>query len=174
MGNKRVVIVCNGESVLQKKNGKFIDSFDRIIRIGKYTIKGYEDMVGSKDDIAIIRDWQTCKVGQDVEIWSPPRLLEGETLLSDKTLTNKEYFNVKNELGVETPTTGIIAYFMAKKFLPDYKIYYTGLDFLSGGWYWKADHKHFNFTSEHNIVHEPLKEKIWASKMHQKGNIQYV
>lgn len=174
MENKKVVIVCNGESVLQKKNGKLIDSFDRVIRLGKYTIKGYEDWVGSKDDIAIIRDWQTCKVSKDVEIWSPPVLLKNESLLSDKTLTNKEYFDVKNELGVEIPTTGIIAYFMAKKHLPGYNIYYTGLDFLKGGWYWKSDHKHFDFASEHNIAHEPLKEKIWVSKMQRRGDIQYV
>ena len=50
MSNK-LIIIGNGESVLNKKNGSYIDDFDVVIRCNECIIKGYEDYVGTKTDI---------------------------------------------------------------------------------------------------------------------------
>ena len=47
----KVVVVGNGESVLNHTYGDFIDKCDRVIRINKFVINGYEKHVGSKLDI---------------------------------------------------------------------------------------------------------------------------
>lgn len=47
---KNVIIIGNGRGVLQKQYGKFIDSFDIVVRINKFRIKGYEKNVGTKTD----------------------------------------------------------------------------------------------------------------------------
>ena len=173
MENTTVVIVCNGESVLQNENGDRIDNFDRVVRIGKYKVTGYEKYVGTREDICIIRDWQLID-NRCSEIWSPPAILKGERLLSNRTLTTLEYNDIKSQVDVEYPTTGILAYFMVKKYLPGSKIYYTGMDFLRGGWYWDPDHSHFNFTSNHRILHEPLKEQTWMLKAYHSQKVHYV
>jgi hypothetical protein len=49
--NKRVIIVGNGEGVLQKKNGHIIDSFDYVVRMGDCKIKGYEEYTGTRTDM---------------------------------------------------------------------------------------------------------------------------
>jgi hypothetical protein len=47
----KVVIVGNGENVLEHEYGKLIDSFDVVIRMGQYVIKGFEKHVGKKTDV---------------------------------------------------------------------------------------------------------------------------
>lgn len=47
----KVVIVGNGASLLSRSNGDFIDSCDRVIRMGACIVDGYEKYVGSKRDI---------------------------------------------------------------------------------------------------------------------------
>ncbi len=49
--SKSVIIVGNGECVLQKKNGHKIDTFDYVVRMGDCKIKGYEEYVGTKTDM---------------------------------------------------------------------------------------------------------------------------
>ena len=46
--NKSVIVVGNSPSLLGKKLGKFIDSYDIVVRINKFKLDGYEKDVGSK------------------------------------------------------------------------------------------------------------------------------
>lgn len=173
MESKRVVIVCNGESVLAKAQGDYIDGFDKVIRIGMYRIDGYEKYVGAKQDIAVVRDWQRIDIPDDVNVWSPPPVLDGEKIASDNILTDLEYLSIKDIIGLDTyiPTTGIVAYFMARKYLPEHEIHYCGLDFLDGGWYWDPSHSHAGVKDESGVQHCPLKEMIWFNDRVRSGDI---
>ncbi|MDD4109934.1 MAG: glycosyltransferase family 29 protein [Clostridia bacterium] len=50
---KKVIIIGNGSSVLDKKNGEIINSFDIVVRVNDFRIDGYEEYVGNKTDILV-------------------------------------------------------------------------------------------------------------------------
>jgi hypothetical protein len=45
------IVVGNGGSLLNQSNGEKIDSFDKVIRMGCFKTKGYEEYTGTKTDI---------------------------------------------------------------------------------------------------------------------------
>ena len=45
---KSVILVGNGPSVLRAKRGKFIDTFDEVVRFNNFVTDGFEDFTGSK------------------------------------------------------------------------------------------------------------------------------
>ena len=44
------IVVGNGPSLLESKNGTIIDSFDEVVRLGGYCTTGFEEYVGTKAD----------------------------------------------------------------------------------------------------------------------------
>ncbi len=54
---KKVIIVGNGASVLQRELGDQIDAFDVIVRINDFKIEGFEQHVGTRTDILF-----TCRL----------------------------------------------------------------------------------------------------------------
>jgi hypothetical protein len=60
---KNIILVGNGPSLLQKKLGDKIDSFETVVRFNNFQIDGYESHVGSKCDILARR---SC---DDVKLW---------------------------------------------------------------------------------------------------------
>jgi hypothetical protein len=57
--NEKVIVVGNGPSVLGSGLGKFIDSFDHVVRFNNFAIKGFEKDVGTKTTL-----WATHGVDQ--------------------------------------------------------------------------------------------------------------
>lgn len=51
MSCKKIILVGNASSLLQKKNGDKIDSYDYVVRMGNCTVKNYESYTGTKTDI---------------------------------------------------------------------------------------------------------------------------
>ena len=51
MNDKSVLVIGNGESILNQRLQKKIDSFNTILRINNYIIKDFESFVGTKTDI---------------------------------------------------------------------------------------------------------------------------
>lgn len=47
----KIAIVCNGYSASMNKNGSFIDSCDRVIRMNNFLLDGWEEYVGKRVDI---------------------------------------------------------------------------------------------------------------------------
>ena len=74
-----VCVVGNGPSAIKKKNAKFIDQCDRVIRMGNFQTDGYSKYIGSKTDIYISR-WKKLEGNFDrvsnLDVWlaypSPP------------------------------------------------------------------------------------------------------
>ena len=51
MINKSILIIGNGQSILNNNFQNQIDNFDIVLRINNYKINGYEQFLGSKTDI---------------------------------------------------------------------------------------------------------------------------
>ena len=51
MINKSILIIGNGQSILNNDFQNQIDNFDTVLRINNYKINGYEQFLGSKTDI---------------------------------------------------------------------------------------------------------------------------
>jgi hypothetical protein len=47
----KIIIVGNSKELLKHKNGDKIDSFDYIVRVGSFRIKGYEEYIGKKTNL---------------------------------------------------------------------------------------------------------------------------
>ena len=46
-----IIIVGNGTSITDNKNGHKIDSFDTVLRFNSFKIRGYEEYTGTKTNI---------------------------------------------------------------------------------------------------------------------------
>lgn len=49
--DKRVLLVGNNLTALERKQGSMIDSYDVVVRFGKGIMPGYEEFIGSKTDV---------------------------------------------------------------------------------------------------------------------------
>jgi hypothetical protein len=86
----RIAIVANGYKASMVKNGDFIDSCDRVIRMNNFLIEGWESYVGKKVDIIsmmitgegatagllgshrLIENFKLCN-----EVWIPDKFAKG-------------------------------------------------------------------------------------------------
>jgi len=99
----KIIIVGSGSSVLDKELGKKIDSFDIVVRLNNYEIKGYEKYVGSKTTIwgrnnsnrTIDRD---CSIYSQVIIASPPKDFSGKKNYSSALELHR---SIKNSIMVK-------------------------------------------------------------------------
>lgn len=55
---KSVAIVGNGPSILDNKNGSFIDSHDIVVRFNNFSTIGYEEYTGKRTDIWVSSFWE--------------------------------------------------------------------------------------------------------------------
>ena len=66
-----LIIVGNGSSLIDHKNGSLIDSFDTVVRFNSYKIKGYEEYTGKKTNI-----WFTVNLAHIEEVHYYDRVIE--------------------------------------------------------------------------------------------------
>ena len=191
-----LLIVGNGEGVLEKQNGKVIDSFDTVVRLGRYVTEGYEKYVGKKTDIISTIFWKLdldrlkkSKVILSVPINLQESFKESELYISNEYKDYKDniiYVNNESDIkGLKKMYTDILPpfegieevnfslgyktiYFL-RKLYPDKKIYTTGFDFFKTSWYWKKDH-----NRDDSNMHPYIWERLWYSKMKKIGEINEI
>lgn len=73
----KVVVVGNGPSILDAKNGKLIDAFDEVIRFNDYTIEGFQDHTGQRTTL-----WSTFFRNPDRTVKHPRVFLPHESTSS--------------------------------------------------------------------------------------------
>jgi len=191
----KVVVVGNGESVLNHTYGDFIDKCDRVIRINKFVIDGYKKHVGSKLDIYCAK-WHKITyrdkhfLQQHNEFWFPhPKpptgwgALKGAIYLDEKShdkyicqtnidnkvikfLDNETRINLDNIFDNNEPSIGIVAIEMAKSIFPSAVLYIIGFDGMQTGWYWDPSHDCLN-DCRNSIIHE----KLYLSK-HEANKLE--
>lgn len=47
----KVIVIGNGSGLLEKENGRKIDAFDYVVRMGNCPLRGYEKYIGTKTDM---------------------------------------------------------------------------------------------------------------------------
>lgn len=191
-----IIIIGNGEGVLENKNGPLIDSFDTIVRLGRYVTKGFEDYVGSKTDIISTIYWKldiqrlkNNKVILNVPLRYQESFLEGRKYIDTKYAKYKKniiYLNNESDVQglidayqeVMPPfkdikninfSLGFKTIYFIRKLFPDKKIYTTGFDFFKTGWYWDPNH-----NRDDSNMHPYTWERLWYAKMKRLGIINEI
>jgi hypothetical protein len=188
------IVVGNASSMLEHKNGKIIDNFDKVIRLNKFVIKGFEDYVGTKTDIYCSK-WLNMSYNLDIvklieNIWlpypKPPRWWttngnfkevaqeQHDRYIEKFNIKNITYLNEDHTKEMEDvfknvcqPSTGLISLMIGIQELKEYNIYYTGFDNFSTGWYWNPNHNCIK-----NMQNSILFEKIFLNYVKTKYGIK--
>ena len=135
---ENIIIIGNGGSNLDKKNGKEIDKFTKVVRLGQFHLDGYEDYVGKKTDIISTSHWKLNR----------KRLAKTKTIICVPFYSKESYKESNFSLGFKT-------IFLIMKLFPGSKITVTGFDFFLTGWYWKKDHNR-DIANCHPYIYEKL------------------
>jgi hypothetical protein len=172
---QNIIIVGNGTSLLDKKNGRLIDSFDIVVRFNSYKIKNYEQHTGIKTNI-----WFTVnkshlseiknfnRVIEHCWIWNEEKDLLYQELLLEYPNCEKVSENfVKTKVPVNNPSTGLIAIFF---FLEEgYKnIFITGFD------WWEREKHHYGDNEIRGTLHKPMEEYKIIKKLINDKKIRFL
>lgn len=191
--SKSVLIVGNGEGILEEKKGSLIDSFDTVVRLGQYVLDGYEEYTGTKTDIISTIYWKLNleRLKNTKVILSVPLDLQ-EQFFESKEYIDKEYDNYRDNIiylnemddidGLKKYYTkhlpafkdidrvnfslGFKTFYFIEKLFPESKIYATGFDFFKTSWYWNKEHNRNNSTK-----HPYTWERLWYARMKREGYI---
>ena len=189
----RIIVVGNGESVLESEAGNIIDNFKTVVRLGRYVTDGFEKYVGSKTDIISTIYWKLDidrlrdhKVILSVPLNYQEKFIESEEFITKEFSEYKKniiHLNTFNDIagikGMYLDTMpplkdidnvnfslGFKTFYFISKLFPDKKIYATGFDFFKTGWYWDPSHN----RNDSNL-HPYIWERLWYKKMIRSGKI---
>ena len=189
----KIIIVGNGENILDKKNGHLIDNFDKVVRLGQYKTKGYEEFTGTKTDILSTIFWKldferlkNHKIILNVPLNMQEQFFESEKFVEEKYSNYKSnilYMNKFDDIeglreyykktlpaftGIDDInfSLGFKTFYFIEKLFPDSTIYATGFDFFKTGWYWDKTHNRDNSN-----MHPYTQERLWYLKKRKDGEI---
>ena len=151
-----IIIVGNGTSIADKKNGHKIDNFDKVLRFNSFKTQGYEEYTGTKTNIwvtvnhahtrdindfneVIVHSWQwdkdLCKLYKE---------------LSSLRECHKTSRDLKGMIPLKSPSTGIISIYMM---LERYdQVCVTGFD------WWDREEHHYGDSEARGTIHKPQEE----------------
>jgi hypothetical protein len=169
-----VIIVGNGTSILDSKNGKSIDSFDDVVRFNSFRIKDYEEYTGKKTTI-----WFTCNSHhiRDINSFKSVYVHTWEwdknkcqlfksfyNLRNDCVKTDREF--VRSKIPLPSPSTGLIAIYMMLEKFP--KVTITGFD-----WWDREDH-HYADNQIRGTLHKPKEELKLIKKFIDSNRVSFL
>lgn len=170
---KNVILVGNGTSVLDKKLGNFIDSFDFVVRFNDFKIIGFEEYVGKRTDC-----WFTCgdyhlRNMKDfkrviVHTWEYQQSLLVEKLNQSGPfeITKKEDVD-RIPVACNFPSTGLIA---IHQFIRECGyVTITGFD-----WWERKQHHYGDDLHIRGNLHKPLQEYQVIKKLESDGKLGFI
>lgn len=178
MNDKSILVIGNGESILNQRLQKKIDSFNTILRINNYIIKDFESFVGTKTDIwfngANSKLVSPTIMPKEVIVAPPSEVIikhqknlkdyiarrVGQNYNNLTLLRLKEIKRYETEVGSNRLTTGLYAIKWAMNNFK--KVYIHGFDFFINSKAHYYDSKLMNFVNnkilnkghKHNNEHE--------------------
>ena len=192
MINKSILIIGNGQSILNNNFQNQIDNFDTVLRINNYKINGYEQFLGSKTDIwfngANSKLVSPYKIPKKIVVAIPSSIFLKHknnimTYVSKRInvgnkkillISENERLDHENTVGHSRLTTGLYAVMWALKNYED--IYIHGFDFFINSKSHYYDSKLMNFVNE-NILnkghkHDNQKEYDFINDLIDKNKIK--
>ncbi len=173
--NKDIILIGNGPSLLDKKNGEEIDSFNNVVRFNNYKIDSFESYVGKKTDI-----WFTvCCNPKHMESihkykevyahsweWNKEKCKTYQKISQKRFCIKMERGFVRSNIPIDSPSTGLIAMFY---FLSKYKkITITGFD------WWSSNKHHYGDNEKRGSIHKPSEEYQVISALINNGLIDFL
>jgi hypothetical protein len=146
---KRIVIVGNGGSSINNKNGDFIDNSDIVLRIKQFTTKGFEEYVGSKTSIWFTK-WFSYKKTSIQNIWVP-------FINPDVDINNNNIKLINDSLFLNQFNNRIIDYNKHHNYIKEIGI--NNITFLS-------EYELHKCLTELDIKYEPIYTKSGANVFH--------
>ena len=183
--DKQIVLIGNGKSVLNNKNGELIDSFNNVVRFNFFFIDGYEQYVGTKLNIwftTLFDKSRLSKLDKSVKIiehcWNWNEETDNvyqrindfgvSNLTKTKREVIKEMQAILGDNSYHTFSTGAIALYMLAQEYTEISIY--GFD------WWETDlspqdkhHYADNYKMGYN--HKPDKELRFIKELSKKCKI---
>jgi hypothetical protein len=163
-----VIIVGNGTSIIKKKNGLKIDSFDVVVRFNSFKI--IEKFTGKKTS-----HWFTVNTNHIGESFTK--------IHTHSWSFNKEECKIYKELsevsfctkttkkdvldtGLNFPSTGLIAIF---KYIARY-----GFVTITGFDWWDTENHHYADNEKRGSLHDPTKEKEIIMGLISQGKVFFL
>ena len=188
----KAIVVGNNPDILESNLGKKIDSFDVVIRLGAFKLRGYEAHVGSRVDVCMCRwrkffaiDSQTKR--QIQSLWfpypKPPSSSCNIEISSEEHFNNLNhynisdvdympqelYFNTIERLQCKSLTLGLAAILLALAKHDSVSIIGIGTsldDQRLRGKYWNPSEAQWNV--QHNLV----SECIYIQRLINNNNVR--
>jgi len=167
-----IIIVGNGTSVIDKKNGYKIDGFNTVLRFNSFKIKDYEDYTGAKTNI-----WFTVNAAhlKDIENfdeiivhsweWDKSKCKIYQKLSKDK-YCHKTSRPFVRSIPIQSPSTGLIAiYMMIERFN---QVFITGFD------WWEREKHHYGDTERRGTLHNPKEEYEIIKELSNQNKILFL
>ena len=147
---RKILIIGNGGSCLQRRIGHLIDRFDGdIARFNEYQITGYEQFVGTRTDVHITHSKLKVET-----VKKPERFV----------ITAKYKRKVKKELKMKDPTTGLLA---VKCYVDKgYEVFIHGFD------HYDSDILTHYFGPGVSGTHNGVVERAYFRKLFESGKIK--
>ena len=175
-----IIIVGNGTSVIDKKNGHKIDGFNTVLRFNSFKIDGYEDYTGEKTNI-----WFTvnCSHAKDMETfdeiivhsweWSRSKCKIYQKLSENKypcgfagKYCHKTDRAFVRSIPTRSPSTGLIAiYMMIERFN---QVFITGFD------WWEREKHHYGDSERRGTLHNPKEEYEIIRELSKQNKILFL
>jgi hypothetical protein len=174
---KRVILVGNGPSVLNKDNAELIDSYDVVVRFNWFHIKGFEKQVGTKTDIWFTTTSCKERIKQKYErIYEHSWQFDPE---KDKTFnlikadrpdvikitseTLDEMQKYSQNKAYRTYSTGAIAAWVLLK-------EYDHVDIIGFDW-WQEEKHHYGDNQSRGSIHKPEEEFKFMARLVVQGKL---
>ena len=188
--NSKIIIVGNGTTILEKENGKLIDSYETVVRFNNYGTNGFEKFAGKKTDIwfNVINfvnkenEWRMKEFYKKIYLHSWEWDLDKNSLFLDfkkffkdkeedfiettKPQIIKEIQNFANDFSYSGISTGLIAIWIMLK-------YHISVDIIGFDW-WSTEKHHYNDNAIRGTLHKPDKEKVIIDKLQEKGMLFFI
>jgi hypothetical protein len=167
-----IILVGNGTSLKDNKNGLLIDSFDEVVRFNSYKIKGHEEYTGAKTDI-----WFTVNRGHIKDIYTYKYVYthSWEKNESKCKITSyiREYVKAEKinhhlilSIPVKAPSTGLIAiYYFIEKY---------GFVTITGFDWWDREEHHYGDTEVRGTLHKPKEEYDIIKKLISENKVKFL
>lgn len=173
-GKTSLILVGSGTSLLNKENGKIIDSFEDVVRFNAFTTQGFEKYVGSKTTI-----WFNVNPTDRADSHTYKRIYAHSWDIQEEKCPVYSYYKGRenvtklprttideaiNLTGGVSPSTGLLAIIHLLK--QHKQVTITGYD-----WWENEDHHYYGKEHYRGPNHKPLIEKEIIYNLIELGKV---
>lgn len=166
-----IILVGNGTSILDNKNGEKIDSFENVVRFNSFKTKGFEQYTGSKTNIWVtVSQYHINRINLFdkviVHSWETQSKCKMYNELNNRRPCEKISFDFISTIPVKSPSTGLIA---IHHFLKQYDLVtITGFD------WWNRTEHHYADKEIRGTLHTPKLEYENIMSLVERDKVRFL